>query len=249
MIEQSFVFLDRIGAKAERRIWAQGIRNWDDFLKAGRVRGISKKAKLYFDRQVEEARKALHREEAEYFLGKLPAKERWRLYDYFREAVLFLDIETDSWGKIILIGMSDGFDSKLMVRGVNLEKEIFLKELEKYKILVTFNGAAFDLPKIKKEFGIKIEKIHIDLKPLCVKLGWKGGLKEVEKILGIKRPAHLHGNPVDLWRAFHASGDREWLDLLIAYNEEDVVNLKSVMGQVYGKLNSLLIRVNKQQNL
>ena len=93
MIEQSFVFLDRIGAKAERRIWAQGIKNWDDFLKAEKVAGISRKAKLYFDRQIEEARRALHREEADYFLGKLPAKERWRLYDYFREAVLFLDIE------------------------------------------------------------------------------------------------------------------------------------------------------------
>ena len=89
-------------------------------------------------------------------------------------------------------------------------------------------------------FGIKIDKAHIDLKPLCVNLGWKGGLKEVEKTLGISRPAHLHGNPVDLWRAFHASGDREYLDLLIAYNEEDVVNLKAVMEKVYAELKATL---------
>ena len=58
----------------------------------------------------------------------------------------------------------------------------------------------------------------------------------MEKKLNLKRPPHLKGNPVDLWKAFHASGDREYLDLLIEYNGEDIENLKMVMDCVCGKL-------------
>lgn len=237
MIEQSFVFLEGIGFKGEERM-REEVKDWNGFLKAVKVKGISKKAKLYFDRKIAEARKELYNLNADYFADKLPKKEMWRLYGWFKDSVLFLDIETDSFGKVILIGMSDGYDSKLMVKGVNLDREIFVRELERYKLLVTFNGRSFDIPKIEKEFGIKIKKAHIDLKPLCVNLGWKGGLKEVEVLLGIERPQHLRGNPVDLWKAFHASGDREYLDLLIAYNEEDVVNLKAVTEKAYSELKS-----------
>ncbi len=77
---------------------------------------------------------------------------------------------------------------------------------------------------------------HIDLKPLCVNLELKGGLKEVEKVLNLKRPPHLYGNPVELWKTFHASGDREYLDLLLEYNREDCENLKGVMDYVYEEM-------------
>lgn len=239
MIEKSFVFLDGVGFKGERNILEQ-VKGWDGFLKVEKIKGLSKKAKLFFDRRILEARKKLFNEDVDYFVDKLPKKEMWRLYQQFKDSVLFLDVEIDSFGNLILIGMSDGYDSKLMVKGVNLDKEIFLKELSKYKLLVTFNGRSFDIPKIEKEFQIKIKKAHIDLKPLCVNLDWKGGLKEIELKLGVERPKHLRGNPVDLWKAFHASGDREYLDLLIAYNEEDVVNLKAVTEKVYGELSKSL---------
>jgi len=93
---------------------------------------------------------------------------------------------------------------------------------------------------LKKQMGIVLEVPHLDLKPLCVNLGLVGGLKEVEKRLELGRPAHLYGNPIDLWKAFHASQDREYLDLLIKYNGEDIENLKSVTEFVYGKLKSKL---------
>ena len=60
-----------------------------------------------------------------------------------------------------------------------------------------------------------------------------------EKILGLKRPTHLYGNPVDAWKTFHASGDREYLELLLDYNREDVENLKRIMEVVYDKLNRI----------
>ena len=106
-------------------------------------------------------------------------------------------------------------------------------------MIITFNGGAFDLPKLRKELKIDVNQIHIDLKPLCVNLGLVGGLKEVEKILKLNRPSHLYGNPVDLWKSFHASGDKEYLDLLLEYNREDIENLKGVIDFVYKKMKNI----------
>jgi hypothetical protein len=160
----------------------------------------------------------------------------WRLYPQFKEDCCFLDVETDSYGKITVVGISNYYTTATFVQGFNLERKLLEKELAKYKLLVTFNGGAFDLPKLKKKLLLELKMPHIDLKPLCVKLGLKGGLKEVEKMLNAKRPAHLYGNPVDLWKAFHASGDREYLELLIDYNKEDIENLKGIMNVVYKKM-------------
>ncbi|MBW3022318.1 ribonuclease H-like domain-containing protein, partial [Candidatus Woesearchaeota archaeon] len=41
---------------------------------------------------------------------------------------------------------------------------------------------------------------------------------------------------VDLWKAYHASGDKEYLQLLVQYNEEDIVNLKPLMEYCYKRL-------------
>ncbi len=235
MIRNSFCLLERISQKKEESLWKQGIKDWNCFLKTEKIKGISPQTKEYYNRRIKEAQQALLDDDSAYFTAKLPAKENWRLYGYFRDETGFLDIEVDSSGKLIMIGISNYFNSNAFVRGFNLEKRLIAKELEKYKLIVTFNGSAFDLPKLKKQLGIEMKVSHIDLKSLCLNLGLKGGLKEVEKKLDLKRPAHLRGNPVELWKAFHASGDREYLDLLIGYNKEDIENLKGVMDFGYGK--------------
>ncbi len=236
MIKNSFIFLEKIKHKSEENIWKQGINDWQDFLQRKGVRGISALRKQYYDRKIKEAQRALLENNGSYFVGKLPAVEMWRLYNYFNEECAFLDIETDSSGKITVVGISDYYNTNTFVKGFNLEKELLKKQLEKFKILVTFNGGAFDLPKLRKELGLTVAIPHIDLKPLCVNLGLKGGLKEVEKMLNLKRPAHLYGNPVELWKAFHASGDKEYLELLIDYNKEDIENLKGIVEVVVSRL-------------
>ena len=170
----------------------------------------------------------------------------WRLYDYYKEEACFLDIEINSYGKIILVGVSDYYNSNFFIKNVNLSKNLIEKELQKYKLIITFNGSAFDLPKLKKELQIKFNLPHLDLKPLCINLGLTGGLKEVEKKFNLKRPPHLYGNPVSLWKSFHASGDREYLDLLIEYNREDIENLKLITDHIYKKMSEKLY---KQINL
>ena len=37
MIENSFIFLERISKKKEQNIWQQGIKDWQDFLKCKKV--------------------------------------------------------------------------------------------------------------------------------------------------------------------------------------------------------------------
>ena len=198
--------------------------------------GIPAAKKEFYNRKIREAQQALGVENAAYFVGRLPAKEMWRLYPYFKEDCCFLDIETDSYGRITVVGISNYYNTNTFVKGFNLERSLLEKELAKYKMIVTFNGGAFDLPKLKKQLSLEMKMPHIDLKPLCVKLDLKGGLKEVERILNLKRPEHLYGNPVELWKAFHASGDKEYLQLLVDYNTEDIENLKGVMNVVYKKM-------------
>jgi len=241
MIKKSFIFLERISNKKEQAIHRQNINDWNDFLKAPKIRGINLLKKAYYDRQIHEAQKALLEEKSYFFINRLPQKEMWRLYDEFKDQACFLDIEIGSDGKVILVGISNYYRTNTFICNINLDKSLLEKELQKYKLLITFNGSAFDLPKLKKELQIEIKIPHIDLKPLCVNLNLKGGLKEVEKILNLKRPPHLNGNPVDLWKAYHASGDKEYLDLMIQYNNEDIENLKGVMEYVYKELSNKMI--------
>ncbi len=236
MIKESFIFLEKISKRKEEVIWKQGIKDGHDFLRAEKIKSIAGNKKKYYNRKIQEALQALKDDHSGYFVDKLPSKEMWRLYEYFKEDCCFLDVETDSYGRITVVGISNYYSINTFVKGFNLEKETMEKELQKYKIMVTFNGSSFDLPKLNKQLQMEIAIPHIDLKPLCVNLGLKGGLKEVEKILNLKRPTHLYGNPVELWKAFHASGDREYLELLVDYNKEDIENLKGVMNFVYKKM-------------
>ncbi|MBW2999600.1 ribonuclease H-like domain-containing protein [Candidatus Woesearchaeota archaeon] len=245
MIRQSFIFLEKVGQKKENQIWKQGINCWDDFLRRNSIKGISKKTKICYDNNLRHAKKSLIEENSQWFAKYMPSAEHWRLYDYFRDENVFLDIERSSlYGSITIIGMFDGIETRTMVHGMNFDKKLLEKELSKYKLITTFNGSSFDLPVLKKYFGIKIKIPHIDLRHVCARINLKGGLKEIEKKIGIKRPCHLlpeggeHAN--DLWKAFHASGDKEYLELLVKYNEEDVVNLKKIadfsIKELWGKI-------------
>ncbi|HIH10830.1 TPA: hypothetical protein HA241_01435 [Candidatus Woesearchaeota archaeon] len=239
MIRNTFQILPRVRTKTEQKWWKLGIKTWSDFIKTEKIKCVRPAVKQYYNSILIKASNALLEGDSTFFTSILPSKEKWLLYDHFREECGYLDIEIDSRGKITLVGISNYYTTNTFVKGVNLDQNTFKKELAKYKLVITFNGSAFDLPKLKKELGVTINVPHIDLKPLCVNLNLRGGLKEVEKQLNLKRPAHLNGNPVDLWKAFHASGDKEYLDLLIKYNAEDIENLKGVMEHCYKKLTTL----------
>ena len=228
MIQSSFIILPGISSGKEKLIHEQGIKTWDDFVKVESIKGISKKRKIIFNHLLIEAKKKLFKDDLSFF----KSKETWRLFDFYKDECCYLDIE----GDVNIIGLFDGYETKTLVQGINLDYNLLHKELSKYKILITFNGSSYDLPKLNNFFQKFPKIIHIDLKGLCSKVGLKGGLKKIEKQLNLKRPEYLYGSPADIWRAWKASGNREYLEKLVEYNEEDVINLKPIMEYCNMKL-------------
>src|SRR3989338_6860857 len=248
MIKNSFIFLPKVSHTKEQSIWQQGINGWDDFLNTKNVAGISPKIKGYYDLCLTRAKKELQEDNALHFYERMPNVEAWRLYEYFKEQTCFLDIETVGYnGYITIVGLYDGYDTKIMVKDINLNMKVLKEELAKYKLLITFNGSSFDLPCLNRYYpGCVPKTAHIDLRHACKKIGLTGGLKMIEQQVGIKRPEHLKAiggdQTIDLWRAYKASGDKEYLDLLVQYNEEDIINLKPLMRLVYKTLKKKFVK-------
>ena len=122
--------------------------------------------------------------------------------------------------------------------------EAFADEIEKYSLIITYAGSSFDLPRIRRAFpGLRLDQFHIDLCPTLRRIGLKGGLKCVEKTVGLTRPSEIDGmngwDAVRLWREYEW-GSREALDLLIAYNAHDVINLLPLARRAYDSLRSLV---------
>ncbi len=242
MIMNSFLFLQGIGRRGESKLWNKGIRNWDDFLRAKSIAGISSARKAYYDRKIIEARKNLFSLNSSYFYDKLPASEQWRLYEFFKEDAVFLDIETTGLSdnaQVTVVGLFDGIDTKTMIRNINFDEGILKNEILKYKLVVTFNGASFDIPFLSKRYQNLVPRIpHFDLRFACSRIGLKGGLKTIERKLGIERQNNIvrelrGGDAIELWKTFKVTGDSYYLKLLIEYNEEDIINLKLIANRIY----------------
>ncbi len=155
----------------------------------------------------------------------------------FTEA--YLDIETTGLGfadcDITVVGIhlcnGERTDCVQLV-GRDITSYGILETLEGVDIIYTYNGSRFDLPFIHSKFGINLEQLftHRDLMYDCWRHNLRGGLKSVERQLGINRDVRgVEGfEAVRLWWRYVDSFDLEALDTLLAYNREDVVNLKTL---------------------
>ena len=236
MIENTFIHIQGIGPKTERSIWQQGITDWDSFLShKGTVISSCKDPLIRV--QLEDS--ISHYNDIKYFADRLPASDKWRMFGNFKERSVYLDIETsgdysDS-DLITVIGLYDGNRVFTFINGQNLNE--FELAISNYDCIITFNGSSFDLPIIKRCFpNISLPAGHIDIRFLLNRLGYRGGLKKIERDLGISRDAVIAGmdgfDAVKLWEAY-SWGDKKALDLLIKYNEADIVNLKQLMEYGY----------------
>ncbi len=165
----------------------------------------------------------------------------------FRERAAYLDIETSGMypgaDEITVIGIYDGYNVYTFVSGRNMSE--FEQAIASYDIVITFNGSSFDLPFIRESFpGISLPPAHIDLRFLLRRLGYRGGLKYIEKRFGISRDQEIDGmdgyEAVRLWQAYQW-GDETALDLLIRYNTADIVNLKPLMEKGHDMMKGRLV--------
>jgi uncharacterized protein YprB with RNaseH-like and TPR domain len=238
MLKCTFQHIQGIGEKSEKRIWAAGLTSWEAFLKWPRQASLSPWQRDLACFELEESLRALERHDARYFRDKLPAQLHWRLYPEFAHRVAYLDIETTGvtagMSTITVIGLYDGETPRVYVRGQNLSR--FVEEIEDFTLLVTYNGKLFDLPFIRRELGLALEQAHIDLRYPLAALGYKGGLKKIERSLGLEREgpvALLDGwCAVLLWQ-YHERGEEGALETLLRYNLEDVVHLPTLLALTY----------------
>jgi uncharacterized protein YprB with RNaseH-like and TPR domain len=244
VLEHTFIHIQGIGEKTERSLWQRGIRTWQDFLESGG--SAFPRGRDHFIREALED-SFRHRHDIRYFSERLPVGELWRLYDSFREKAVYLDIETSGgyqgMDEITLIGIYDGREVQSFVSGVNLSDfELAIADCD---LIITFNGTSFDLPCIRRSFpNITLPETHIDLRFLLKKLGYQGGLKRIEKEVGIQRETSVDGmngfDAVRLWRA-HLWGDPAALDLLIRYNTADIVDLEPLAELAYEQMKARLL--------
>jgi uncharacterized protein YprB with RNaseH-like and TPR domain len=233
MLRNTFLHIPGVGLKTEQNIWSGGILSWDDLLGEGSVHFSPMKRDI-INQCLEDSLNQLATGNPKHFAGKIPANQHWRFFPEFRESTAYLDIETtglDSWNnEITTIALYDGNSLFTYVQGRNLDE--FRGDIQRYKVIVTYNGKCFDVPFMESYFRMNIPQVHIDLRYLLRGLGYTGGLKGCEKKAGIDRK-ELEGIDgyfaVLLWQDYQRTNNEKALETLLAYNIQDVVNLETLM--------------------
>jgi uncharacterized protein len=140
-----------------------------------------------------------------------------------------LDIETSRERTITIIGIYRSGEGTMQLVAPQITRAAMLEALDGVDRLFTYNGTGFDLPVIEKWLGVSLAKLvpHRDLMYDCWKKKLKGGLKGVERTLGIHRDTEgVNGlQAMNLWTAYQG-GDADALELLLRYNKEDCENLE-----------------------
>jgi uncharacterized protein YprB with RNaseH-like and TPR domain len=236
VIRSTFRLAPGIGAYLESALWTSGIRRWEDF-PPGEVEGVTPRTADRLRAAIALAAEALARGDAEGLASMIPRAERWRLYAAFVEEAAFLDVEVDGDG-LTAIGVLDREGPRLFLAGRDLH--LFPEAARAWKLLVTFNGHAFDVPALRAAFpGWKAPRAHVDLRHLWGRLGHTGGLKLLEHETGVGRPPSVAGlgggDAVRLWRA-HLAGDAGALRTFAEYNLHDAVNLRPLMDLAYNRM-------------
>ena len=235
MLTATFQVFSGIGESAERRLWERGCCLWEHALHLP-DKWLSVKRRASMAREIREARIALETGMLDYFLNRLEGMARARVLPHCLDDALYLDIETTGLGRddtITTLALFDGRKTHVFVEGINLNEA--LRHFADARLLVSFNGSRFDLPRLRKRFGIDLAMPHLDLMPALAAGGWRGGLKAIECQLGIKRNAEsLDGaHAVVLWREYSETGDTAMLHRLLHYNAMDARNLGRIVRRLY----------------
>lgn len=254
MLSQSFIFAPGINEDHERALWGRGVTSWNILRRhrgeAAEAIGEARSRKLV--ESVNQAQEALEQEDHGWFRQHWPVRESWRLWKGYcrHDQIALMDIETTGrtpgYDKITVIGLSDGSIERAFVADRPLAGdeplEAYTDAIKPYKLLVTYNGEGFDVPFIEKAFratNYHCEQPHLDLMWPARALGLTGGLKDMEKQIGITRAgdiADMRGNEaITLWGAWKQRGDRAAYEKLVTYCKADCTNLKDFADHVYEK--------------
>lgn len=246
MLTRTFLHIAGIGPKRERSIWSDGILSWDDMLDDRDL--FDQGPPPHVEQEITLSRQKLSQGQARWFEERLGPTEAWRLgADFDDGRIAYLDIETDGStanhiassddapGGTTVCAVWDGIQARVFLRDHDLH--LIPQYLAQYKVLCTFNGKAFDIPYLEGRFGKDFfAGAHLDLRPITTAVGLKGGLKKIEKQIGIERSAMIRRytgyDAVKLWGAYKR-GRKDALEPLARYNLADAVNLQSLLRVAY----------------
>jgi uncharacterized protein YprB with RNaseH-like and TPR domain len=206
-----------------------GIATWEDCIaKQDSIPFNGKRRKSLLD-NIRRSIDCLEAGDLRFFTTSFPASEQWRILAEYIDSATFIDVETTglSWNycHASVISAYHRGDIHSFVYGENLDD--FLSLADEAELLVTFNGNCFDIPFIERTFNIpSLACPHVDLRWIAWHRGYRGGLKSIEKQMGIRRPPQIEGidgfEAVDLYFRWQ-QGDMASRELLVRYCEADVI--------------------------
>ncbi len=155
MLQHTFIHIPGVGKQTELDLWKGGIHTWDDadrFDKRFGLVGARLQHKL--DEYIPASREAIRVKNAAFFERLSTLGEAWRVFPEFADQCVYLDIETTGlspvFDKITVVGLYDGRKYKVFVDGETLHE--LPEHLRQHSVVVTFNGATFDLRFLKLAF-------------------------------------------------------------------------------------------------
>ncbi len=234
MIESTFCHLPGISLADEREFWRKGICTWDDLLCWASVfTNDDRYAAL--QSAIADSKAAVSTQRAGYFLKDLPESEWYRVYGDFRAQIHCLDIETDGLqegAKITCLSVLSAGEMCTFTGRENLESAAV--KLAKIRIVVTFNGTSFDIPRLMRNFPAFRPRFHLDLAKVLRTLKIRGSLKDVAVRFGWKQDTSPIGiangeEAARAWGKYRNSGDPAILESLRAYNQKDVERLDFIL--------------------
>lgn len=247
-LENSFVLIPGFGEKTEQKLWKHDVTHWDHVRETDFLSDNKRNKVLDF---LEKARKNLEVNNSIFFGSKLGSKRVWRLYRNFEQNACFFDIETTGLdqkkNKVTTVSFYRNGEDKTLIQGEDLTRENLRQEFFESDLLVSFNGRRFDQPFLEHNYNLDIKTPHIDLMYPCKRLGMTGGLKAIEKNIGIERELEdLDGREaIKLWKKYERKGDQEALDKLVRYNQYDARNLKQLLDIVHTRMKDQVFEPHK----
>lgn len=242
MLQNTFLHIPGIGIKSEQALREKGIRSWDDLLAFEGI-GSSKRKAERMKGFIKESQEQLQKGNVHYFAKRLPPNQYWRFFPEFRNRTAYLSVETtalDPWlHSITVITLYDGKQIFSYIQGKNLDD--FARDIQKYSIVITYNGRRLHLPFLEMYMGLKLQQVHIDLRYLLGSVGYTGGLIKCEKKTRIDREIidKVDGcTALILWEEYRDTGNEKALESLLAHSVYDSINLEPLMVAAYNlKLN------------
>jgi uncharacterized protein YprB with RNaseH-like and TPR domain len=230
LIDECFIHLEGIGEKTSEKLKELGFMNWQQCMDNTGSLPFNGNKREKFIRNILDSQKAVEESDIAYLVANYPTREHWRvLAEFFHEATWF-DIETTgiSWYDNHATVISAYMDGKLLdfKYGENLDD--FLELVDRSRLLVSFNGSGYDIPFLEQTYHIpSLDCPHVDLRWISYHMGYRGGLKIIEKSVGIERPGEVSGidglEAIDLFYRWQG-GDSDAGRKLMVYCRADVIS-------------------------